>query len=211
MNGYKVVTLILGCSQGQPFLLLLDHYDFYKSITLAWLDPKLDWKKSNKRSADNNINVYVRQQGQGGYSSSNAEGGSTQTTRASSNKKQKRAPPVTDDSLCLQTGALRHRLEVHHGEHLPTLQSTKGAKCALHNWEGEKQTRSHILKCETCCVYLCIECFTLFHTLEEPTSLKTCVKAHEMAQEQQQVMVNATNGIEEVQRTVVSIKNKNET
>ena len=106
MNGYKVVTLILGSSQGQPFLLLLDHYDFRKSIALAWLDPKLYWKKFNKRSADNNINVNVRQQGQGGDSSSNAEGGSTQTTRASSNKKQKRAPPVTDDSLCPQTGAL---------------------------------------------------------------------------------------------------------
>ena len=56
--------------------------------------------ESNKRSADDNVNVNVTQQGQGGDSSSNAEGGSTQTTRASSNKKQKRAPPVTDDSLC---------------------------------------------------------------------------------------------------------------
>ena len=54
------------------------------------------------------------------------------------------------------------------------------------------------LKCETCGVHLCIECFTLFHTLKEPASLKTCVKAHEMAQEQQQVMANATNGIKEV-------------
>ena len=50
----------------------------------------------------------------------------------------------------------------------------------------------------TCGVHLCMECFTLFHTLEEPTSLKTCVKASEMSQEQQQVMANATNGIEEV-------------
>ena len=48
------------------------------------------------------------------------------------------------------------------------------------------------------CAHLCIECFTLFQTLEEPTSLKTCVKASEMSQEQQQVMANATNGIEEV-------------
>ena len=85
----------------------ISHYDFCKSITLAWLDPKLYWKnrmvkrtaESNKRSADDNVNVNVTQQGQGGDSSSNPEGGSTQTTRASSNKKQKRAPPVTDDSL----------------------------------------------------------------------------------------------------------------
>ena len=52
--------------------------------------------------------------------------------------RKKRAPPVTDDSLCPQTGALRHQLEVRRGDHLPTLQSTKGAKCALHNWAGEK-------------------------------------------------------------------------
>ena len=50
----------------------------------------------------------------------------------------------------------------------------------------------------TCGVHLCMECFTLFHTFEEPTSLNTCVKASEMSQEQQQVMANATNGIEEV-------------
>ena len=42
--------------------------------------------ESNKRSADDNVNVT--QQGQGQDSSSNAEGGSTQTTRTSSNKKQ---------------------------------------------------------------------------------------------------------------------------
>ena len=47
----------------------------------------------------------------------------------------------------------------------------------------------------TCGVHLCMECFTLFHTLEDPMSLKTCVKARE---EQQQVMANATNGIKEV-------------
>ena len=50
----------------------------------------------------------------------------------------------------------------------------------------------------TCAVLLCMECFTLFHTLEKPMSLKTCVKASEMSQEQQQEMANATNGIEEV-------------
>ena len=40
----------------------------------------------------------------------------------------------------------------------------------------------------TCGVHLCMECFTLFHTLKEPT----CVKASEMSQEQQQVMANAS-------------------
>ena len=77
-----------------------------QSLLHGWI-PKLleNWMvksaaESNKRSADDNVNVNVTQQGQGGDLSSNAEGGSTQTTRASSNKKQKRASPVTDDSLC---------------------------------------------------------------------------------------------------------------
>ena len=104
----------------------MSHYDFRKSIALAWLDPKLYWKnwmvkragESNKRSADDNVNVNVTQQAQGEETSSNAEGGSTQTTRAISNKKQNRAPPFTDDSLCPRTGALQHWLEMCHGEHL---------------------------------------------------------------------------------------------
>ena len=92
----------------------MSHYVFCKSIAHAWLDPKLYWKNqmvkraadSKKRNVDDNVNVNMTQQGQGRDLSSNAEGGSTQTTRANSTKKQKRAPPVTDDSLCPQTGAL---------------------------------------------------------------------------------------------------------
>ena len=92
----------------------MSHYVFCKSIALAWLDPNLYWKtqmvkraaESKKRNAGDNVNVNVTQQGQGRDSSSNAEGGSSQTTKANSNKEQKRAPPVSDDSLCPQTGAL---------------------------------------------------------------------------------------------------------
>ena len=62
--------------------------------------------ESKKRNVNDSINDNVARQGEGQDSSSNGRGGSSQTTRGSSNKKQKRAPPVTDDSLCPQTGAL---------------------------------------------------------------------------------------------------------
>ena len=64
---------------------LMSHYDFRKSITLVWLDPKIYWKnemvkraaESKKRNADDNINVNVTQQGQGRDLSYNAEGRSS--------------------------------------------------------------------------------------------------------------------------------------
>ena len=51
----------------------MSHYDFCKSIDLAWLDPKLYWEnqmvkraaESKKRNAENNVNDNVTQQGQG--------------------------------------------------------------------------------------------------------------------------------------------------
>ena len=86
----------------------MSHYDFHKSIALAWLDPKVYWPnrmvmrtaESKKRNVDDSVNDNVAQQGEGQDSSSNGRGGSSQTTRGSSNKKQNQAPPVMDDSLC---------------------------------------------------------------------------------------------------------------
>ena len=68
----------------------MSHYDFHKSIALAWLDPKVYWPnqmvkraaESKKRNVNDSINVNVARQGEGQDSSSNDRGGSSQTTGA---------------------------------------------------------------------------------------------------------------------------------
>ena len=83
-----------------------------------------------------------------------------------------RATAVTDKMLCLWVGTLRHRLSVNHGSHMPMQPDNKHSRCALHHWGAKTRTRAHILKCNTCSIHLCIDCFAKFHTVQEVNELK---------------------------------------
>ena len=39
-------------------------------------------------------------------------------------------------------------------------------------WGNQMQVQLVILKCETCIVHLCVDCFTIFHTIEEAKELQ---------------------------------------
>ena len=85
-----------------------------------------------------------------------------------------RAIHVNDNMLCPRTGSLRHRLSVHSGAHMPRLSDSKTPKCALHHWGG-RRVRAFIVKCGTCGVHLCVDCFEKFHTCQEVDELKKSV------------------------------------
>ena len=39
-------------------------------------------------------------------------------------------------------------------------------------WGNQTRVQLVILKCETCNVHLCVDCFTIFHTIEEAKELR---------------------------------------
>ena len=91
---------------------------------------------------------------------------------ASATSSKKRATAVNDDSMDPRTGKLRNCLTVGHGLHMPE-ESTIEAKCGLHFWATRERKRGgKILHCSTCKVSLCINCFKLFHTVQEVDNLK---------------------------------------
>ena len=83
---------------------------------------------------------------------------------------KKRAIHINDNTLCPRTGILCHQLSVHSGAHMPRLSDSKTPKCALHHWSG-RRVRAFIVKCGTCGVHLCIDCFEKFHTCQEVDEL----------------------------------------
>ena len=67
----------------------------------------------------------------------------------------------TDQSLDPYTGILRCRLNTSL-DHLP--EKVSNLNCQLHWWQDKTQCRKQLMKCATCNVCLCIECYKTFHT-----------------------------------------------
>ena len=79
---------------------------------------------------------------------------------------------VTNGSLHPQNGALRCRLD-RTLDHLPTNTCNKQPReCALHGWASGSRKKTY-LRCATCNVHLCIDCYAEFHRIPELLSLKT--------------------------------------
>ena len=86
--------------------------------------------------------------------------------------KKIRSSTITNKSLCPRTGALRNRLAINRGAHLPSHPNNNQMQCALHMWGNKTRVRAHILCCATCNVHLCVDCFAHFHTIEEVSDLQ---------------------------------------
>ena len=60
-------------------------------------------------------------------------------------------------------------------DHLPTEKEFTHARYALHRWVGV-ETTSQLYQYNTCGVYLCIQCYWLFHTKPDLLKHKNCLK-----------------------------------
>ena len=138
----------------------MSHYDFNKSIALAWIDQDTYWPKK-KRS----------------YQASNQSVTSTSVTLRSNESTCtiiKRAPRFTDQSLCPINGSLNHRLEEHRS-HWPLVNLKKNASCQLHRWATDskkKKKRANLVTCSHCKVTLCVACFVPYHTVPHLGNMK---------------------------------------
>ncbi len=89
-------------------------------------------------------------------------------------------------SLSPTWGRLKGRLDITKS-HMPVAPSTQNATCQLHRWAYKEThlmdkaeesnikpsgSRSHVMRCESCAVNLCLKCWGLFHRKER---LKLCV------------------------------------
>ena len=137
---------------------ILSHYEFQGEVAKAWIDPDKFWPKIEK-----NITT----------SSASLSSKSSTSTRLAKRKlelllhmgKHKKAR-ITDKSLCPFTG--KHRMRGDSSKHHWPVPDSHGSvvRCQLHSWatNGKHRSKRHVMRCETCDVRLCVECFKLFHT-----------------------------------------------
>ena len=146
----------------------ISHYELHKAIALALIHPEQYWPDRMKTSTqDNNISC-------GDVPCIVASKWSCDGTTNSSTPSFKKMSSMrlTNKTLCPCTGSLRNRLSIYCGAHMPKHLQNNQMRCALHMWGNKMQVQSSILRCETCNVHLCMDCFTTFHTIKETQQLQ---------------------------------------
>ena len=91
---------------------------------------------------------------------------------------KKRATAVTDINLEIGTGmAYSDRVDFKTHYHFPVKRQGKDPKCAIHRWANGKIVHgsSKIVKCQSCEIHLCRDCFELFHNVENVEELRAKV------------------------------------
>ena len=167
----------------------MSHYEFRKAIALAWLDPSKYWhnrlKNRNKSGASSTTTSANRTTA---TATSSIPSRSLPSCRKSSEflvnngtkdptpRKQQRCAPLNDAALCTRAGAYKHRLSVSQGAHLPMTPTANDPRCSLHSWAKNMKIRKQIVKCETCDIHLCVECYKNFHTIQDVHTLRCSVE-----------------------------------
>ena len=154
----------------------MSHYEFQKSIALAWLDPTTYWpnrmKNCNKSIASTTSNSHrTTTISRKRKSTSSISSQSNQNPSINQDNIKKRAPPVNDKTLCPREGVLWCCLDMTI-PHLPSASNCKEPKCALHFQACKKKHRYCMLRCTACGIHLCIACYEKFHWIEEIGDLK---------------------------------------
>ena len=137
------------------------HYEYIRAISLAWLDQETYWPSRKKTSASSNIT----------QSSQSSTSSMMSRLRPSNTTVVARSVTFTDKTLDAYSGALRCRLDRHFA-HLPERGDKKVNSCQLCYWKNKERVRSQVLRCNTCQILLCIDCFKPFHEVADLNMLK---------------------------------------
>jgi hypothetical protein len=157
----------------------MSHYDFRKSIALAWIksdEPSIrerqKQKEERKKSFEEQSTISSKRTATSDQSSNatisnkrRKKDDNKRETRSAAveevNKKP-RAPTMNDSALNDRSGPFVQRLNRMVGHYCTTIE--RGARCALHRWCSGIEVKKNVFSCSVCKVHLCIECFQIFHT-----------------------------------------------
>ena len=138
------------------------HYEYIRAISLAWLDQETYWPSRKKTSTSSSI----------AQSNESSTSSMMSRLRPSNTTVVTRSVTFTNKTLDAYSGALRCRLDRHFA-HLPERGDKKVNSCQLCYWKNKERVRSQVLRCNTCQILLCIDCFKPFHEVADLNMLKT--------------------------------------
>ena len=137
----------------------LSHYEYIRAISLAWLDQKNYWTKKKTTTSSSAV-------------SQSSDSSFISRLRSADKPVVTKSVAFTNKSLDAYSGALRCRLDKHH-DHLPIRGENKVNTCQLCYWKSKSRVRAQVMKCTTCQIYLCLDCFKPFHEVFNLESLRT--------------------------------------
>ena len=163
---------------------LMSQHDFRKDVAEAWINPaeyakekglKMTVTTNRKRKTITDADSSVSSVTMSTSSSVSSRRLKTSVSlrRLFTPRPEKRATAFTDDSLS-PNGQLKIRLNVA-ADHYPIPPSSTRARCALHRWV-DNESLKQVMKCTTCNVHLCIQCYKLYHTVPDLISIKQHLK-----------------------------------
>lgn len=154
----------------------MSHYEFLKSVSLAWLDPevyrkKLDPGPTRGRGVLNDDSSTTESERS---SSTSTVAASTRSARAAASRQASKqiCTRFTDASLDPRKGSLRCRLVTELGHHPEPRVDKPETNCQLHRYIMKKKCRAKLMFCSTCNCILCLECWKKFHQVEDLKALK---------------------------------------
>ena len=149
----------------------LSHYEFIKSIALAWLKPSAYWSGTTTSKTGRSRSP---QPSQGSSSVADSSSYCTVAESVISRRKihvNKKNSTLTNKALDPYAGSLRCRLD-HNLNHLPVNNDKPETNCQLHWWASKQKIRAQLMKCSTCNVTLCIKCYKIFHEVAQLKATK---------------------------------------
>ena len=147
------------------------HYEWVCEIGKAWLHPDQYFKIISPRDGMSVTSVLSSTS-----TSTAARGTKRRSSRiAEAEPKRGKSIAFTDATLSSDSKCFivrRDRTKMHWPS-LPD-KTRSEPRCQLHTWASRSQIRKKagVVRCETCGVHLCIECFNIFHEVPNLVEMK---------------------------------------
>jgi len=165
-NAYKLYLRL--CEEDDVVPRYKEQYQFRKAIAEYWINPDLVEKEARK--APEAPRGKKRDFGSISLKSVGSPLSPITGASPSSCAELNRSPQITDSSLD-ECGSLRIRLDTSQ-DHLCE-RASKKTRCGLHWWAANIRKESPIVRCPTCDVHLCVDCYGMFHRTPKLVRLKT--------------------------------------
>ena len=138
----------------------LNHYEYIRAISLAWLDQEHYWPQKKTSISSSST------------SSQSSDSSVISRLRSTHTPAVTKSVAFTDKSLDSYSGALRCRVDKHYA-HLPVRGDKKVNTCQLCYWKNRSRVRAQVVKCSYCQIHICIDCFKPFHEVANLKVLKS--------------------------------------
>ena len=149
----------------------MDHYDFHKSIALAWICPSKYWVKENKKRIRRKEGAIITTNSSSRVSVSTITDEPRITRQRFSKEvaaKKGQYRRINDSLLDPSLELNMMRLNVHMS-HMPTKVESRASRCQFHNWATGEQIKKQCCICMSCNVALCMECYAPYHLEDDLT------------------------------------------